>query len=65
MNYLNKMRREDHVSHMNRASSARHSAVKFVGSPDLRQMFIDEVRSALRFAAQDRGYAVNAGWKLP
>lgn len=65
MNYLNRMRREDHLANIRLASAARRNAIKVAFSPELKASFIAEAKMMLTWAAADRGFAADAGWKLP
>jgi hypothetical protein len=63
MNYLNKMRREDHIANIGMAGRARQRAGGCSGI--VRSAFIEEAKAMLRWAADDRRFAAAAGWKLP
>lgn len=63
MNYLNKMRREDQIANIGLAGRARQCASKCTDS--VRSAFIAEAKALLRWAADDRRFAADSGWKLP
>lgn len=67
MNYLNKMRREDHVNNLEWAAFHRRYAVSMIriGAMDTAISFIDQAKRAISSARRDRQYAVECGWKMP
>lgn len=65
MNYLNRVRRADAAANIGLAAGARRNAIKVAFSPEFKASFIAEAKALLRWAASDRRFAADAGWKLP